>query len=176
MNKARAKSKLVATVTASGVSAPILELIQEVADTFVQGVANNMQKAGMVYKNNIEIVIQENLVSIVLPMYMEYIDKGVNGTEINYGSPYNRGDKLPPLDEVRSFMQERGIPIENGSEYAMQLSWNRNGIKPTDIYGSLLLQLSNEIRVYLVDNLSQILIQDINEEISGEVNIIKQKK
>lgn len=171
MNKKQAKAKLSASIKTSGVKIEqgIINLIQLASDNFVQQVADNMNKNNMTYKGNIEVVVTNTTqVQILIPLYLDYVDKGVNGTEKSYGSPYTRKAKKPPISAVREYMNEKGIPIENGNDYAMQLEWHRSGQPPRDIFGSLLLNFHNEIQTILLENLGSIIIEDINNSIENK--------
>ena len=116
--------------------------IEESIEEFISGMQTRMQEANFKYRNDITYSIQNGKAEIEIPYYYEYLEKGVNGTKKNYGSPYSRGTKMPPLNIVREWMAENGIEVSNGREYGMQKAWQENGIKPSlrwsDLYDKLI--------------------------------------
>jgi hypothetical protein len=64
--------------------------------------------------------------------YAEYIDKGVNGTQRNNGSPYSYKNKLPPIFNIIHWCNVRGIP--KGAAYAIQWSIFERGFKPVSFF------------------------------------------
>ena len=48
-------------------------------------------------------------ITLWMPYYYDFLDKGVNGVKKNQGSPYGYTDKMPPIAPIRTWMQNRGI-------------------------------------------------------------------
>lgn len=62
--------------------------------------------------------------------YMDFVDKGVNGTQRNWNSPYSYRQKKPPLSVIKNWMRLKGIPEE--AAFPIQNKIFRFGIKPTN--------------------------------------------
>lgn len=73
-------------------------------------------------------VVQSDLngfsVDVSMLEYGYYQDKGVNGTERNWGSPFSYRDKMPPSSAFASYTSN---PRE---QFAIAKSIYRNGIQP----------------------------------------------
>lgn len=57
--------------------------------------------------------------------YGDFMDQGVNGTEINWGSPYSFGEKMPPIKSLSSWANAYNI-----NTFALSKSIQKKGIKP----------------------------------------------
>lgn len=57
--------------------------------------------------------------------YGDYIDKGVNGTVNNWGSPYSFGDKMPPPKSLETWANAYNL-----NPWALAKSIQRKGIEP----------------------------------------------
>lgn len=73
-------------------------------------------------KNSISYRVNKNELEIVAEDYFNYLDKGVNGTEVNYGSLYSFRTKMPPTSAFRApTLSDR---------FAIATSIYKKGIKP----------------------------------------------
>lgn len=70
-------------------------------------------------KNSISYRVNKNELEIVAEDYFKYLDKGVNGTEVNYGSLYSFRTKMPPTS----------VPTLS-DKFAIATSIFKKGIKP----------------------------------------------
>jgi hypothetical protein len=59
--------------------------------------------------------------SIVMEAYYDFVNKGVNGQEVNNGSPYSYTYRQPPTDTFLMWMAEKGINkleyVDKAGEY-----------------------------------------------------------
>ena len=97
--------------------------------------------------------------------HWKYIDKGVDGTVTKYGSPYKRSDKMPPLTEVRAWMDIKGIGMgedEAWLTFWMQRRWHEKGIKPTFIFTSEI----EKFKKSEIPKITQALISDTLKEMT----------
>lgn len=60
--------------------------------------------------------------------YFNYIDKGVNGTENSFGSPFSFGKKMPPPSSLSKYAGALGV-----SPFVLAKSIQKKGIKPRNI-------------------------------------------
>lgn len=79
------------------------------------------------YKYNIIYSLEQITIDIYGPDYGNYLDMGVNGTEVSYTStPFGYTNKKPPISALVGWSKRKGI-----SPYAVQNSIYKKGIKPT---------------------------------------------
>jgi hypothetical protein len=62
--------------------------------------------------------------SIVMEAYYDFVNKGVNGQEVNHGSPYSFRDAMPNIPNLLLWMSEKGINkleyISKAGEYVIK--------------------------------------------------------
>lgn len=89
----------------------------EIAESIINKSVDNLERKGnvatgnLISKMKVENYQESNgvvSVDIVMPEYAEYLDKGVNGTEVGYGSEYSYTNKMPPVSEIRKWIVKRG--------------------------------------------------------------------
>ena len=76
-------------------------------------------------KNSVSYEMTEKGFFISAFDYIEFIDKGVNGTLKNVGSPYSYSNKKPPIKSLRQWASKRGL-----NPYAVQTNLFKYGKKP----------------------------------------------
>lgn len=157
--KFKLKGKTGGSLTYKGsLDEEVIKLILQCCDDLIQRIKARMEGFGMIFRDNININVENTTISIEMPKYYQYVDEGVNGTDVNYNAPFSRKDKKPPLSAVKEWMMDKGIPIQNGSEYAMQNGWHTNGIYPHDLIGTIFDQFYTDVNNILLDNIGDILI------------------
>jgi hypothetical protein len=71
--------------------------------------------------------------SIVMEAYYDFVNKGVNGQEVNHGSPYSFTDRQPPSDTFLMWMAEKGINrleyVDKAGEYISKQLVTQNDYK-----------------------------------------------
>lgn len=63
--------------------------------------------------------------------YLNYVDKGVNGTQRSRGSQFSYRTKKPPITEIAKWAQLKGLP--KGAEFGIRENIFKFGIKPTNV-------------------------------------------
>ena len=120
----------------------ISQSIQAYIDAMVEDIKAAAPNSSGELRNSIQadIVLTENSyeVNILMKEYGEYQDKGVNGTQVSWGSPYSFRKMMPPsvLDKwiVKKGIAPRGKNGEflsrSGLKFAIARSIMIKGIKP----------------------------------------------
>lgn len=86
-------------------------------------------------------------VSISMLDYGIYQDKGVNGTERSWGSPFSYRDKMPPSSAFASYTSN---PRE---QFAIAKSIYRNGIRPRNFIEPALNRHLDELANFAAEDL-----------------------
>jgi hypothetical protein len=75
-----------------------------------------------------EVIPSSNGAQIEISMsyYGKFIDQGVNGIQVSWGSPYSFRDKMPPASAFSSYTSDLS------EQFAIAASVYRNGIQPRD--------------------------------------------
>ena len=81
--------------------------------------------------------------------YFTFVDKGVNGTERSWGSPYSYGRKRPPASALSQYASAVGT-----SPFALAASIYKKGIKPANIIDES--NLTNTL-----DRLGEDILEDV---------------
>lgn len=153
----------------------------EIAQSIINKSIDNLEKKGnvatgnLISKMKIENYSEKNgnvSLEIVMPDYAEYLDKGVNGIEVGYGSPYSYKSKMPPTKEIRKWLVKRGRkaradkykPVSttdrknkrlrkavsendtNSLAFAIARSIYKRGIKPTKFLSKAIKDTQKEFR------------------------------
>jgi len=120
----------------------ISQSIQSYINAMVEDIKAAAPNSSGELRNSIQadIVLTENSyeVNILMKEYGEYQDKGVNGTQVSWGSPYSFKKMIPPsvLDKwiVKKGIAPRGKNGEflsrSGLKFAIARSIMIKGIKP----------------------------------------------
>lgn len=162
MNKQQAKAKASGLKPNENYHTELTKAVEDASKSFIEEVSRNMNKLGMEYKNDIQININSEGVTIIIPDYIEYVDKGVNGLKQKYGSPYSRKSKMVPISVIKEWMGENGIPTNQGIEFAIQKSLQDKGMKPRQIY-------SKDAFNNLVKNIEEMVAKAIESSFEGEI-------
>lgn len=65
-------------------------------------------------------------IEVTMSYYGKFIDQGVNGIQVSWGSPYSFRDKMPPASAFSSYTSDLS------EQFAIAASVYRNGIQPRD--------------------------------------------
>jgi len=81
-------------------------------------------------KNSIEAIVVPSSsgaqIQFDMLYYGRFIDQGVNGINVSWGSPYSFRDKMPPSSAFSSYTSDLS------EQFAIAASVYRNGIRPRD--------------------------------------------
>lgn len=92
------------------------EVLKKIAADLLLKYETNVKRSGRVdtgishtnaYATDIEIEGSTRYLDIMIPEYAIYQDRGVNGTEVNHGSPYSYKNKMPPLAPLLAWARRR---------------------------------------------------------------------
>lgn len=116
--------------------------IQAYIDAMVEDIKAAAPNSSGELRNSIQadIVLTESSyeVNILMKDYGEYQDKGVNGTQVNWGSPYSF-KKMPPPSSLDKWVVNKGIAPRSGGgqflsraglKFAIARSIMIKGIRP----------------------------------------------
>ncbi len=90
--------------------------ILDIAGCILFSSSKNLQSNGNVdtgrldrdmYAGDIEVDGTKLAVDIFIPNYGMYLDQGVNGTEVNHGSPFSYRGKMPPVAKLLAWARRR---------------------------------------------------------------------
>jgi hypothetical protein len=88
-------------------------MVNELEDAYPLSSGATASKIGTLNENPIAITSQGFKVTISMPDYYQFLDEGVKGAKSTYskssGSPFAYTDKMPPVDAILKFMDNRGI-------------------------------------------------------------------
>ena len=93
--------------------------------------------------------------------YLNFIDKGVSGTERKYRTPYSYKQKPPPIKPLLSWASAKGLPKEVA--YASRWSIFRFGLKPTNVINKTIRTI--EFRSRWVNRFEQEMVQTILDNV-----------
>jgi hypothetical protein len=87
--------------------------------------------------------------SVIVSMldYGIYQDKGVNGTERSWGSPFSYRDKMPPSSAFANYTSN------SGEQFAIAKSIYRNGIQPRNFIEPALDRGMDELANFAAEDL-----------------------
>jgi len=108
--------------------------------------------------------------------YWDYVNKGVNGTEVHRNSPYSRKTKLPPASKLAAWGVEKGLV--RGTEaksfgYAVAKSMQKKGMKGSHFYDKVVTaDRLNKLRTDLTKAASKDITQ-ITSNIAKSIFIKK---
>ena len=84
------------------------------------GKNSNYGVASRKLQRSLSVVMQEDptirLEFFALPpadRYAEYIHDGVNGTQVDRGSQFSYGEKMPPIDAIRGWMRVKPVRLRD---------------------------------------------------------------
>lgn len=104
--------------------------IQEYIDSIVELLKQETPTNTGDLRNSIdaEVIPSSNGAQIEISMsyYGKFIDQGVNGIQVSWGSPYSFRDKMPPASAFSSYTSDLS------EQFAIAASVYRNGIQPRD--------------------------------------------
>lgn len=78
--------------------------------------------------------------------YLNYVDKGVNGTQRSRGSQFSYRTKKPPISEISKWTQLKGLP--KAAAFGIRENIFKFGIKPTNV-----IKETNDIMYKNFDNM-----------------------
>lgn len=158
----------------------LCKLMQEVVDSLKQklvdydAVASNNLSQSMIPSQQAYLEGELLTVNITAPNYWKFVNYGVNGTEVNHGSP--AWGKQPPTDmsfhaSIMNWMRDRGIqndparsPTMEAAAWAIMTKIRRDGLKPRPFYSDV---VNDDLISYLSDAISTLIGRAIT------VNIIE---
>lgn len=131
------------------------ELVKSLYDVGRVASGKTAQNIGAFNKTPVQITSNGYKITISMPDYYDFMDKGVNGLKSVYTTKYAYTDKMPPIKAIRRFMLNRGInaprgsntksgkrrdaeSIRNGIAFAIARSLYENGQKPTKFYSKVI--------------------------------------
>lgn len=71
--------------------------------------------------------------------------------------------KQPPIDELRDWAQERGLPTDNSTLYAISHAIWRDGIEGKPILATLEQRVEEYMQTEFYDQLSEAIINELNK-------------
>jgi len=102
------------------------EKLEETAIKLSKDIKGEVPVSSGELKNSVSYEMTEKGLFISAFDYIDFIDKGVNGTLRNVGSQYSYSNKKPPINKgLRQWASKRGL-----NPYAVQNSLYYNGLKP----------------------------------------------
>ena len=103
--------------------------------TLIQQLIKHRKKASSKLINSLKYEIRRDAEKILFIIkseeYLNYVDKGVNGTERSRGSQFSYKTKKPPISEISKWARLKGLP--KGAEFGIRENIFRFGIKPTNV-------------------------------------------
>ena len=145
--------------------------LTEIANTLVNDIKSELERRGKVVTSStlnsvgFDIIEDDELIEINFnwDFVLDIIDKGINGTDVNNGSPYSfsGGNKMIPTDAISGWMRSKGI--DDSLKFAIAKSIYQNGYGGEDF-------LDDVINKY-VPVLESKIEQYIQEGIEREINI-----
>ncbi|MFT3912246.1 MAG: hypothetical protein QM737_22655 [Ferruginibacter sp.] len=146
------------------------DVLKHPAGDFITRVQKNLKKADKWLTGktaNLRIVQTDSGFDIVANESLEYLDKGVSGTETKYNTPYKYTTKMPPPKVFEDWIRRKNLNKRNNAKYkgkesptkeltqdeqiesaafAMAKSHQKHGQKPLNVYSSEIDQLKDEIK------------------------------
>jgi hypothetical protein len=99
--------------------------IEKSAKKVVKDIKGEVTVSSGELKNSVSYKMTEKGFFVSAFDYIEFLDKGVNGTLKNVGSPYSYSNKKPPIKSLRQWASKRGL-----NPYAVQTNLFKYGRKP----------------------------------------------
>jgi hypothetical protein len=95
--------------------------------------------------------------------YLNFIDKGVSGTEKRFRTPYSYKDKPPPIKPLLKWASVKGLPKEVA--YASRITIFRFGLKPTNVINRTIRHIEYRSRWVnrFEDEMVKTILDDIKE-------------
>lgn len=175
-----------------------LNAIEEACGEFIQRVLENINKADLVVTGaitDITLEPRDNGIDILAPSHLVYQSRGVSGTERKYNTPHSYKDKMPPVDVIKSWIDQKGIIYRDNEKYSgkeapfktltddeskQKAAWAiaktiyREGIEPKNLYENEIPKLVEDIQKLVSDFALQFINQkiDIHPREGGEKRII----
>ena len=87
------------------------------------------------------------VISIEALEYLEFLDKGVSGTEKKYNTPFSYTTKMPPTSAFKAYSNSLG------EQFAIAKSIQKKGIKPGRFFESKLNNDLDDLPGAVVDDL-----------------------
>ena len=97
----------------------IVELLKQETPTNTGDLRNSIDAEVIPSSNGAQIEVS-------MSYYGKFIDQGVNGIQVSWGSPYSFRDKMPPASAFSSYTSDLS------EQFAIAASVYRNGIQPRD--------------------------------------------
>lgn len=105
---------------------PIQDYINGIVDLLKSETPTNMGDL----RNSMNAVVTSSTdgpqIQISMSYYGKFIDEGVNGVEVSWGSPYSFTSKRPPASAFESYTSDLS------EQFAIAASVYKNGIQPRD--------------------------------------------
>lgn len=147
------------------------DVIKNAAGAFIQRVQANLKREDKWLTGktaNLSIVEHEDGkgLDIVANRSLEYLDKGVSGTEVKYNTPYAYTNKMPPVSVFIDWIKRKNLNLVNnekykgdasptkdltedeqikGAAFGMAVNKKKKGQKPLNVYSSELNQLADDV-------------------------------
>lgn len=168
----------------------------EVADCILVTSSKNLQRNGNVdtgrldrdmYAGDIEVNGSVLGLNIWVPQYGIYLDQGVNGTEVNHGSPFSYRGKMPPAAKLLAWARRRANRavkykptsklerkdnkinkmVSDANKYrslafAMAKSIQKKGIKPTKFFSKAVAGCAAKFKKTIGEGLRIDVINSLN--------------
>jgi hypothetical protein len=95
--------------------------------------------------------------------YLNFIDKGVSGTERKFNTPYSYKSKKPPISPLLKWARAKGL----GDDVAYKARWTifRFGLKPTNVINKTIRHI--EFRSGWVNRFEEHIAQNILNNIKS---------
>lgn len=99
--------------------------IQEVADEYIAKLKSVTPTDTGGLKKSIKAIVNDEGFTVDSFEYLNFLDEGVDGTEVTYGSKFSYAIKKPPIKSLKAWSKKRGLNV-----WAVQNSLFRKGIRP----------------------------------------------
>lgn len=103
--------------------------------TLVQQLIKHRKKSSGQLINSLKYEVRRDAEKILFVIkseeYLNYVDKGVNGTQRSRGSQFSYRTKKPPISEISKWTQLKGLP--KSAAFGIRENIFRFGIKPTNV-------------------------------------------
>lgn len=143
--------------------------LEEIAKEFINDIQSELRSRNKVVTsktlNSLKYSINESEESIDIlfswDFVLDIIDKGINGTDVNQGSPFSfSGNKKQiPIDSITPWMRSRGIP--DNLKYPIAKSIYKTGYKGENFLDKIIEEYQEKLNAYLLEYYNDILNREI---------------
>ena len=103
------------------------QVYNDLLSSYTALLKQNAPKSSGALASSITGEINGDNISFSMLSYGTILDKGINGTERNNGSPYSFTNKKPPISSLMGYAKMSGI-----NPYVLQNSIYKKGFKPQE--------------------------------------------